>query len=162
MSVEIPSPDNRRLIVRVFAREFLSGLRALGKARNTDTIALILFTGIWSANTQHLTPPRNRRYAETMDIPPDSQRTPISLADLVEQTGVPRAIAATYVREMLDGGILEMWETGLVVPSAVIARLETVESLTETHEHLVGMVSALQSAGLRFDSGPNAVRLRKK
>ncbi len=162
MNAESPIPDNRRLVVRVFAREFLKGLKDLAKSRGTDTIALILFTGVWSANTAHLTPPRNRRYAEAADIPPDSMRIPVTLNELVDQTGVPRAIAATYVSEMLGQGILEMHATGLVVPSAIIARMETVESLTDTYDHLVGLVSALQSAGLRFDDGPAATRLRKR
>ena len=150
MTVQTAPRDNRRLIVRIMAQQLLGLLAECAEGSGEDMIAFLVFTGVWAANTEHLSPRPSLRYAQLDDIPPDSLRRPIRQDDLAERLRIPRSIVAVYVRDMLAKGVIEETETGLVVPRAVFARSETLDVLNGAYSRILGMVRALRDAGMSF------------
>ncbi|MDO8380453.1 hypothetical protein [Phenylobacterium sp.] len=55
MTVPPPkSADNRRVMARIMTHEVLRGLATMARVGGGDMIQFLVFSGIWSANTQHL------------------------------------------------------------------------------------------------------------
>lgn len=140
-------PDNRRLTSRILAYEFIDLLSDMARVHGGDVIALLVFTGVWTANTGHLRSTTNR-YAALHDIPPDSQRRPISEADLSAQLCMPRQVQDAYVASLIEAGLLERRPAGLVVPSAVFTRQEMLSGANETYVRLISMLARLREAGI--------------
>ena len=159
MSAQTPGRDNRRLIVRVLSQQVLQLLTYWARRNGEDLIAVLVFTAVWTANTQHISPRPSLRYGELRDIPPDSLRRPVPLADLPDLVCLPRAMVTVYVRDLVSRGLIEETEGGLVVPTAVLARLDSVENLTATYDRLLDMIAALREAGLKIEDerGPNPI-----
>jgi len=150
MTPELPATsDNRRATVRIIAYEMLRAISAMARLNGGDTISLLVFTGIWSANTQHLISERNR-YAALRDIPPDSQRRPVPLEELANFLCIPKDIVATYVAALVDGGVVERTPSGLVIPSAFFTRAEMLDGTNELYARVMSMVVALRGAGFSF------------
>jgi len=145
------SRDTRRLVVRLFSQELLSALTDLARAYDTDVIAVLVFTGIWTANVARLSPRPALRYADVRDIPPDSVRTPISEEDLARNLCLPRSTVTVYVRELIEIGMVEALDSGLVVPAAVVARMASIETLSATYARARLMMKRLHEAGLSLD-----------
>jgi hypothetical protein len=139
--------DNRRAVVRAVSTEVIKALAAMGRtAGGGDTIALLVYTGVWTGNTQHLTKDLTR-YAAIGDIPPDSQRVPITDEELEWQTGVPQPILGQYVERLIAHGMVERRPSGLVVPSAVFTRPDQIDATNEFYSRMMGLVSTLRSVG---------------
>lgn len=150
MTVPQPkSADNRRVMARIMTHEVLRGLAAMARVGGGDTIQFLVFSGIWSANTQHLLGIKGR-YAEKNDIPPDSQRRPIPQEDLVHMLCMPRDIVARYVEQLAQGGLVERVPAGLVVPAAVFTRPEMLDGNNELYARVMSMVTALRGVGFSF------------
>lgn len=142
--------DTRRATVRALTSEVLRGIRALAEMHGGDTIALIVFTGVWVGNTQHLTTDPSR-YAELYDIPPDSQRRPLSMEALQRSTGVPIEILEIYVPRLIDRGLLEALPGGgLVAPSAVFTSPQMIGGANEVYTRAMSIVNVLRTAGFSF------------
>ncbi|MDO8323543.1 MAG: hypothetical protein Q7T23_11440 [Phenylobacterium sp.] len=144
-----PRPDNRRATARIMTHEVLKGLAAMARTSGGDMIQFLVFSGIWSANTQHLIGGKGR-YAELTDIPPDSQRRPISEAVLADMLCMPRDIVARYVEKLVAEGAAERLGDGLVIPSAVFTRPEMMDRNNEIYARVLSLVSALRGAGFSF------------
>jgi hypothetical protein len=142
--------DNRRATVRIIAYEVLRGISALARLNGGDTLSLLVFTGIWSANTQHLISARDR-YAALQDVPSDSQRRPVPQDELANFLCIPKEIVAAYVAALIDAELVERTADGLVVPAVVFTRPEMLDGTTELHARVMSMVMALRGAGFRFD-----------
>lgn len=140
--------DNRRAIVRITAAEVLKGLAESARRGGGDMIALLVFTGIWTANVQHLT--GAGRYAAAHDIPPDSQRRPVTEVELERHICIPQPILGEYVERLVVEGVVERRPTGLVVPSAVFTRPEQLAATNATYQRLQAMVTAMRAAGFQF------------
>ncbi|MFN3513253.1 MAG: hypothetical protein ACK41C_09425 [Phenylobacterium sp.] len=146
--IAVAGRDNRRAIVRAVSTEVLKSLTALAQAGGGDTISLLVFTGIWTANTQHLI--GTGRYTALEDIPPDSQRRPILEADLERAIGIPQPILGDYVTRLIAGGIVERLPAGLVVPSAIFTTPQQVDGTNEFYARIMSIVRALRDAGFSF------------
>jgi hypothetical protein len=129
------------------------------RANGDDLIGVLVFTAVWTANVEHLTPKPALRYTELNDIPPDSLRTPITLTELTERLCLPRATVAVYVKDYLDNGWLQEADGGLIVPSAVIARLDNLDALNVAYDRAQTMMERLREAGLEVDA-PAESRLK--
>jgi len=150
MSVPPPkSVDNRRVLARIMTHEVLRGLAAMARSGGGDMIQFLVFSGIWSANTQHLLGMKGR-YAEQNDIPPDSQRRPIPQEDLVHMLCMPEDIVARYVETLEADGIVERVAGGLVVPAAVFTRPAMLDGNNELYARVMSLVSALRGVGFSF------------
>jgi hypothetical protein len=139
--------DNRRATVRIIAYEILRGISAMARLNGGDTLSLLVFTGIWSANTQHLISARDR-YAALQDVPPDSQRRPVPQDELANFLCIPKEIVAAYVAALIDG---ELVVRTADVPAIVFTRPEMLDGTNELHARVMSMVMALRGAGFRFD-----------
>jgi hypothetical protein len=139
--------DNRRLTNRILAYEFVDLLSDMARLYGRDVIALLIFTGVWTANTAHLRTTTDR-YAALHDIPPDSQRRPISEADLSAHLSMPRAVQDSYVQTLIEGGLLERRPGGLVVPSAIFTRPEMLAGANEAYGRLISMLARLRQVGI--------------
>ncbi|WP_309644939.1 hypothetical protein [Phenylobacterium sp.] len=144
-----PATDNRRAVVRVLGHEILRTLSSMARLHDGDMIALLIFTGIWTINSQHLIGETNR-YAALRDIPPDSQRRPATLGELGRLVAIPEPILRDYVERLIEQGRVERTSAGLLVPSAVFTQSEMLDASNELYTDLVTMVSALRDAGFRF------------
>ena len=152
MAHSSPRRDNRRLIVRVLGQQVMQLLADWARANDGDLIGVLVFTGVWTANVEHLAPRPALRYTELNDIPPDSLRTPITQAELTDRLCLPRATVAVYVRDFIDRGVLAEVDGGLIVRAEVIARMDTLESLNIAYERAQTMVERLREAGLPLDA----------
>lgn len=142
--------DNRRAVVRAVSTEIVKALASIARsAGGGDTIALLVYTGIWTANSQHLTKDLTR-YAGISDIPPDSQRVPVTEEELERQIAVPQPILGQYVERLIAYGMVERLPGGLVVPSAVFTRPEQIDGINEFYTRMLGLVRTLQSVGFGF------------
>lgn len=144
----MPSPkDNRRLTGRLIAYELLDLLSQMAHRFDGDLISLLVFTGVWTANTAHLRTTTDR-YAALHDIPPDSQRRAITDADLADRLCLPRHIQDPYVAALIDVGMIERRDLGLVVPSAVFTRPEMLAGANDTYGRLIEILARLRHAGV--------------
>ena len=146
-----PLPDNRRATVRIVAHEILEGLASLARLNGGDMVRLIVFTGIWTANSQHLV--GGDRYAALHDIPPDSQHRPVPQDALATQIAMPADIVSRYVEALIAEGLVERLPAGLVVPSAVFGRPDMLDGSSELYARFMSMVVALRAAGFQFGEG---------
>jgi hypothetical protein len=154
----MPSPqDNRRLTGRLVAFEIVDLLSDMAHRYGGDLVSLLVFTGVWTANTAHL---RNStdRYAALHDIPPDSQRRPISDADLAERLCLPRHIQDPYVAALVEVGMIERRDMGLVVPSAVFTRAEMLAGTNDTYGRLIEIFARLRQAGVALGESETSGR----
>lgn len=138
--------DNRRAVLRVTTLEVLKALRSLAQMHEGDMFALLIFTSIWSANGEHLI--GDERYTGLRTIGPDSTSTPITYDQLQLSLGVPRDILDRYLAMFIEVGLVEQVPCGLVVPGAVFTSVEMMGGASEAYDRIIGLVSALQSAGL--------------
>ena len=144
----MPSPpDNRRLTGRLIAYELIDLLNHMARRYDGDLISLLVFTGVWTANTAHLRATTDR-YVALHDIPPDSQRRAITDADLAERLCLPRHIMDPYVAALIDVGMIERRDLGLVVPSAVFTRAEMLAGANDTYGRLIEILARLRKAGV--------------
>ena len=144
--------DNRRAIVRVLTGEIMRGLRDLAAMHEGDMIRALVFTAISSANTQHLHA-AGGRYASFYDLPPDRERRPVTIEQLVDSLLMPRDIVERYVTALCADGFCEPAASGYVVPSAVFTRPEMLNAVNEFYTGAVRLVTALQNAGFRVGDG---------
>lgn len=142
--------------MRTIAAEFIHGLTRLSSTQGGDVIRLLVFTGIWVSNTDHLT--SRTRYAALRDIPPDAQRRPITDEALVELLSMPADIVARYVEELLAEGLVERVSGGLVAPAAVFTDEAQLRGSTELHDIMRRMVGRLRNLG--FDMGDDQPGIR--
>lgn len=149
-------PDNRRLLVRIIAGEFIHGLTRLSSTQGGDIIRLLVFTGIWVSNTGHLT--SKTRYAALRDIPPDAQRRPVSDAALVDMLSMPADIVSRYVEELLADGLVERVSGGLVAPAAVFTDEAHLRGSTELHDIMRRMVGRLRDLGFDLADDKPGIR----
>ncbi|WP_300578878.1 hypothetical protein [Phenylobacterium sp.] len=154
----MPSPpDNRRLTGRLLAFELIDLLSDMAHRYGGDLISLLVFTGVWTANTAHLRATTDR-YAALHDIPPDSQRLPISEADLAARLCLPRHIQDPYVAALIEVGMIERRDMGLVVPSAVFTRAEMLAGANDTYGRLIEILARLRKAGVSLGEAETSGR----
>jgi hypothetical protein len=149
--------DNRRLTGRLVAFELIDLLSDMAHRYGGDLISLLVFTGVWTANTAHLRTTTDR-YAALHDIPPDSQRRPISEAELAERLRLPRHIQDPYVAALIEVGMIERRDMGLVVPSAVFTRAEMLAGTNDTYGRLIEILARLRQAGVSLGESETSER----
>ena len=142
-----PSPDTRRVANRILAHEALNLLSEFAHANGGDVLALLVFTGVWTSNTAHLRDSRDR-YAGLYDVPPDSQRRPVSEEDLNRLLCIPRDIQDRYVAALIGAGLVERVGGGLVAPAAVFTRPVMLQGANEIYARLVEMMARLRQVGV--------------
>ena len=140
--------DNRRTVVRVLTMQTMRGLRDLALIHQGDLIRALVFTAITDANTRHLMD-ADGRYASFYDLPPDRERRPVSLDEIVDALLMPREIVERYLATLVGEGLCEVRASGYVIPSAVFTRPEMLDGLNEFYTGTMRLVTALRGAGFR-------------
>lgn len=139
--------DTRRATARIVSAEILKGLAAMARLGGGDMIRFIIFTGIWTANVEHLNADPGR-YAQLTDIPPDSLRRPVSRDDLQWRVAIPGDILDHYLDRLIaDGTVERLAGGGLIVPSALFTRPEQLAGAGELNVRLAGLIAALRRGG---------------
>lgn len=149
MTTATPIPtDNRRAIVHIVAHEMVRISTAMAPIHGDDVIEYLVFTAIWVLNSQHLI--GDHRYAPLKNIPPDTQRRPVSIDGLRRTMPMPDHILTSYVEKLIANGVVERTPGGLVVPAAVFTQPEMISGANDLYARVVGMVAAMRNAGFSF------------
>jgi hypothetical protein len=126
---EFASTDNRRLTMRLVAHRTLSIWTDLAGDLEMDLLEILVFTGVWTANTEHLNKVSDR-YARLHDLPPDMQRRPIPPAALANRLRLPHALCQSTVERLIERKLVESVASGLIVPAAVFTKPVMMQALT--------------------------------
>lgn len=147
--------DQRRSVVRVAAYNYLRSMGEMARSMNHgDVIELIVFTGVWTINTQQLIGDPTR-FAELKNIPPDSMRSAATLDEVQRLTAVPPDILATYIERLLEMNLVEQAPGGgYIVPGAVFAKPEMLDGANEVYTAMLGLVTSLRSVGFALGEEP--------
>ena len=140
--------DNRRAIVRIVASEIVRNASSMAHVHGNDVIEYIVFTAIWTLNSQHLI--GDARFSELRTIPPNSARRPVAIAELKRTIPMPEEILLSYLERLIEQGWVEKIAGGLVVPTAVYTQPAMLNGTSELYERVVAMVQAMRVAGFSF------------
>lgn len=124
--------DHGRLALRASTRFFLKSVDLLTRAvSDGDILRGVIFLAIVDANTRHLRPadPVAQSFAGTADRVPDELRRPISVHALALDLALPYETTRRHVNGLIDQGLCERIEAGIVVRAEVLER----DSMLATH-----------------------------
>jgi len=144
--------DNRRAVLRTGVFEILKALRSFSRLHGGDMFALLVFTTIWNANSEHLI--GDERYKGIFDVAPDSANVPITDDELHRAIGAPPEIIDGYVAAMIEEGIVERVPGGLITPRPVFLTPEMMDAAHEFYDRILGLVAALRAVGFSFGDEP--------
>lgn len=144
--------DNRRAVLRAGVYEILKALRSFSRLHGGDMFALLVFTTIWNANSEHLI--GDDRYKGIFDVAPDSANVPITDEELQRALGGPPAVISGYVEAFVKEGIVERVPGGLITPRPVFLSAEMMDATNEFYDRILGLVAALRAAGFSFGDEP--------
>lgn len=136
-----------RLIVRAMSQDFLASLAHYCDLLGVDMVAMLVFTGVWTANTEHLT--STTRYARRTDLPPDLERRPVRLPELARRLRMPPDLVADRVRLLEDLALLEVDARGVWAPKGVFTREEVLAAFQATLDTARALAATLERHGLR-------------
>lgn len=146
--------DNRRIVVRVFAVELLRSLNELAHANGDDLIGALVFTAVWSLNTQHLNFVEGR-YASMHDLAPDRERRPVGVEEIAAVLVIDEDLVVQRLDRLVRAGACERGPNGYVVPSAVFTQPEMMDGLNASYTGALRLVTGLQNAGFRTGERPD-------
>ncbi len=144
---QVPA-DTRRAVVRIVATEMTKVSSAMAKVHGDDVIEYFVFTALWVLNSSHLI--GDQRYVQLKSIPPDALRKPASVDELRLVLPMPDDILQTYVKRLVDKGLVEEVSGKLVVPTAVFTQPEMLQGTSDLYESVVQMVTSMRTAGFSF------------
>jgi hypothetical protein len=128
----------KRGVARLLGQRIPEFLAAQADRHGVDLIDTLIFTIIWATNTEHLIQPGC--YAGILDIPPNAERRPIRLVELIFRARLPKALVAERVEGLKKMSMVEETPDGLVVPSAVFSQpgmLKGVDAICDNARQLV-------------------------
>ena len=140
-----------RIIVRAACDFLLAGL-AEG-VRNYGSLRRAVFmTAIVVANVQHITrsAARTWRYGGLDEIPPDSERRPISILSLSQSLRKPFETTRAHVNALVDDGLCIKTAKGVIVPSEVLLSEKIAASDAALWEAFWAMIAKLRAVDYNF------------
>lgn len=154
----MPDPSGKvkdRLALRASTIFFLRSVDTLARtAGGGDILRGVIFLAIIEANIRHLRPgdSLSQAYSESADIPPDELRKPVSIHALALDLSLPYETTRRHVNKLMEDGMCVRRETGVVVPSAVLARESITNGLKRNFEHLRQLFRDLRDGGVDLES----------
>ena len=149
--IDPASPEAPSRVISRAGCEFLlaissEGIRAFGSLPRA-----IFFTAIVAANAQHITRSavRTWRYAGLDQIPPDSERRPVSILGLSQSLRKPFETTRENVNALQSEGLVVKAEGGVIVPSEVLLSEKFVALDARLWDTFCEMIARLKS--LNFD-----------
>lgn len=147
-SPEVPT----RVIVRI-ACDFLLGIEADGIRRLGSIQRDIILTAIIVANVQHITRSaiRSWRYARLDQVPPDSERRPVSIRGLSQSLNIPFETTRAHINALISDGLCIRADHGVVVRSDVLLSGRSNESGDFLWDSFWEMIEKLRSIDFDFN-----------
>ena len=110
-----------RIIIRA-ACNFLVAISAEGGRTFGNITRSVILTAITVANVQHITRSaiRTWRYAGLDQIPPDSERRPVSILGLSQSLQKPFETTRAHVNALIREGLCIKAAGGVIVPSELL------------------------------------------
>ena len=136
----------KRVVARVLTREVLATFGQIADRYGLGLIDTLVFTGVWTANSAHLTDAQ--LYATALDVPPDEVRRPVTLKDLSAILRMNEAMVGQRVGALIDKGMVVETAEGLTVPSAVFLRQDMLDGIELAYVRTLQMVAALEHYGV--------------
>lgn len=141
------SPDiPERLLVRTLSHDFLACLAGYCDILRLDMVGMLVFTGVWTANTGHLTD--TARFAQRTDLPPDHYRRPVGLNDLAQRLRMPTDLVADRVSRLEALALLEVDARGIWVPKGVFTRDEVLGAFQATLDTAAALAATMTRHGM--------------
>jgi DNA-binding transcriptional regulator YhcF (GntR family) len=146
------APANIRSLLRAGTELILRGIDTLGRLRDDDFLAGLLFTAIWTANVQHITAsPENLKFGGLRELPPDELRRPVTVHALAASLRIPyETLRRTANRLVRDGVAVRIGNKGLIVPRAQHASLDSYDTVRRSYANIVRAIADLHRAGFDF------------
>lgn len=142
--------DQRRQLFRLSGQHFLNNARLLAVAVDRDLVTALTFLSIARANLRDLTldPERALSYGALDTIPPDSERTPVSVYAVAKELGLPYETVRRHSLKLRRAEVCEAVEGGLIVPNRALARPETLSAVGAYWQGTLDFVNAAARAGI--------------
>lgn len=123
--------EKPRLVARLTQEFLLRSLMAAAELHGGDIVRTIVCLTIIAANTSHLNASHGTtsRFDDMDNVPPDSERRPISVLALSKSLGMPFETTRRHVNALIAAGYCVRVSGGLIVPAAVIASAENTRLL---------------------------------
>ena len=147
-----PEKRRERLALRASTTYFLHSVDLMSRVVGGDILRGVIFTAVIDANVRHLRPSDvvAQTYSEAGDQVPDEVRKPISVHALALELDIPYETTRRHVNALISGGFCQRTESGIVVPSSVIARDQMVTALRRNFENLRRLIGDLRDGGVEF------------
>ena len=152
--IEPSSPDApTRIIIRA-AINFLLAISAEGIRTYGSLPRAIFLTAIVVANVQHITRSavRTWRYGGLDQIPPDSERRPISILGLSQSLERPFETTRAHVKALIRDGLCVSTAKGVIVPSEVLLSEKVAASEAARWDVFWTMIGELKSLDYNFET----------
>ncbi len=149
-----PEKVRERLALRAATTYMLRSARVLNRiVGNGDILRTLIFLAIVDANVRHLRP--GEVFAQTHsgadDRVPDEARRPISIHALALELDLPYETTRRHVNRLINDGMCERWDSGVIVPGEVLGRETFVVGLKQNYENLRQLLDDLKTGGVSFD-----------
>jgi hypothetical protein len=147
-----------RFVLGLSAEYVLRALRSLAEVYGDIRKGVVAQT-IVTANTAHLDtrPGDGLQFAGVDEPPPDEALKPISVSRLAESLGYPYETMRGHALRLLKAGICARVDGGLIVPTAVVERPQSVRAMLENVGYVRRFMRNMQTLGethvLREEAG---------
>lgn len=124
--------DNRRLTARRSAEYFLNIVRLLDRSVDRDLVTTLTFLSITRANMRVFTADsvRAMRYAAMDTVPPDSERTPVTVYAIAKELGIPYETVRRHAAKLRKEGLCEAVPGGLIIPNSAFQHPGMLEAVS--------------------------------
>lgn len=146
-----PTADVRRQVQRLSTAMFLDSLERLTERVGLDLVHTLLYVTIVQANVRHLSgaPATSPPFAALGEVPPDSERKPVSVYAVAREMRLPYETARRQVNKMIELGLVERAaDGGVFTPTAVHARADWVAGTDESWRAIRALLDDLAQIGV--------------
>lgn len=138
-------------------------LDAIANARGDNhPLDTLLYATISQANVMQISRQADLQvaFAGADDAPPDDMRRPVSMNALAASLSLPFETVRRRVRGLIQAGMCQAVDGGIVVPTAVVSSPQYLRVTTAAYERLGGFYRQLMAYGLLKDLPPANVELQ--
>jgi hypothetical protein len=137
-----------RAASRLSAEYVLRSLVLLGNLTDGDLLTGLISAAIVQGNVAHLESGPQAAYASVADIPPDTERRPVSAMAVSASLRLPYETVRRHIARMVREGLCERRPGGVVVPTAVLSSPLHESMLLANLSNLRRLVRGLAALGI--------------
>lgn len=149
--MEMRSPEafaTARAASRASTEYVLRSLVLLGGLTDGDLLTGLISAAIVQGNVAHLERGPHAAYASVEDIPPDTERRPVSAMAVAASLRLPYETVRRHIARMVREGLCVRRSGGVVVPTAVLSSPLHEAMLLANLSNLRRLVRALAALGI--------------